>query len=487
MTRAGRLSALDSIFLPMETAAQSLHVGSVLVLEGPSPDPQQLRDRVVARLSAAPVARSRVMRMPLDLGRPIWVDAGELRPEEHLHHVVLEAPGGESELSAEVVRIMAASMDPRRPLWELWQVDGLSAGRWAVVLKAHHTMVDGRTGADLVRRLLTESPDASDAGTAGDASEPGDVVDAEDALSRDAVQGAPHRVPSRTALLADLASWLVHLPVRGVRLLLQVVARPGETRRRAAELRLGLAQVLRPDLPPSVLSGPLSARRSWGWVEADLARAVQASRAAHCTVNDLYLAALAGGYRRFLLGRGDALTDVGLRAIVPVSNRSLRRPARLGNLASALFVELPVDVPETDARLRLVAARTAAQKAEGVPRATAALLRAADHIPAPLFAWGARRYGRAGQGRVNVVATNLQGPSTVGYLAGRRVLAMLPYVPTAQEIRSCTAMVSYAGCLTIAVTADDDALPDADRLVEAVGGELECLLAPPVEAVASRP
>lgn len=485
MTRAGRLSALDAIFLPMETAAQSLHVGSVLVLEGPSPHPEQLRDRVVARLSAAPVARSRVRRMPLDLGRPVWVDAGELRPGDHLHHVDLEAPGGDAELSAEVVRIMAVPMDPCRPLWELWQVDGLSAGRWAVVLKAHHTMVDGRTGADLVRMLLTDAPDA---GPAGDAREVGVAAeDAEDALSRDAVPGALHRVPSRTALLADLASWLVHLPVRGVRLLLRVVATPGETRRRAARLRLGLAQVLRPDLPRSVLGGPLSARRSWGWVEADLARAVEASRAAHCTVNDLYLAALAGGYRCFLLGRGVALSDVGLRAIVPVSHRSLRRAAGLGNLASALFVELPVDVPEADARLRLVAARTAAQKAEGVPQATAALLRMADHIPAPLFAWGARRYGRAGQGRVNVVATNLQGPSTLSYLAGRKVLAMLPYVPTAQEIRSCTAMVSYAGRLAIAVTADAEALPDADRLVAAVAGELECLLGPPVEPVASQP
>lgn len=127
MTRAGRLSALDAIFLPMETAAQSLHVGSVLVLEGPSPEAGQFRDQVVARLSLVPVARGRLMRMPLGLGRPIWVDVGAPDPSEHLHHVDLEAPGGDSELSALVVRIMAMPMRPRRPLWELWQVDGLQA------------------------------------------------------------------------------------------------------------------------------------------------------------------------------------------------------------------------------------------------------------------------------------------------------------------------------------------------------------------------
>lgn len=100
----------------------------------------------------------------------------------------------------------------------------------------------------------------------------------------------------------------------------------------------------------------------------------------------------------------------------------------------------------------------------------------ADHIPALLFAWGARRYGRSGQGRVNVVASNVPGPGRVQYLAGRRVLAMLPYVPTAQEVRSCTAMTSYAGRLTIAVTADVAALPDFESLVAAVADELQVLV-----------
>lgn len=331
-------------------------------------------------------------------------------------------------------------------------------------------MVDGRTGADLVQTLLADAP------------EPPEPPEARDALPAPAAGAGPPPVPSRTALLADLVSWLVLVPVRGLRFVLRAIARPGETRR-AAQLRLGLAQVIRPDLPPSVLGGPLSARRWWGWTDADLARAVHAAKAAHCTVNDVYLAALAGGYRRFLLDRGEPPATLGLRAIVPVSHRSPSRPGRLGNLASAMFVELPVDVAEPSARLRAVAARTAAQKAQGVPQATAALLRMADHIPAPLFARVARRYGRAGQGRVNVVASNVPGPTAARYLSGRRVVAMVPYVPTAQEIRSCTAMVSYAGRLTIAVTADAEALPDADRLVAAVASELENLLAPAAEAV----
>ncbi|HSN43631.1 MAG TPA: WS/DGAT domain-containing protein, partial [Propionibacteriaceae bacterium] len=116
------------------------------------------------------------------------------------------------------------------------------------------------------------------------------------------------------------------------------------------------------------------------------------------------------------------------------------------------------------------------QKAHEVADATAALVRAADHIPAALFARGARAYGRAHQGRVNVVASNVPGPAESQHLAGRRVLEIVPWVPTAQEIRASTAMVTYAGRFTIGITADADALPDVDLLIDAVGCELDALV-----------
>ena len=159
MTRADRLSALDAIFLPMETDTQSLHVGSVLVLDGPAPDPALFREHVAARLAAVPILRRRVRSMPLDLGRPIWVDAGGFEPADQVHHTVLPAPGDESQLRAVVARLMVPRLDASRPLWEVWQVDGLAEGRWAVVVKAHHTMVDGRSGVDLVQALLAAAPD----------------------------------------------------------------------------------------------------------------------------------------------------------------------------------------------------------------------------------------------------------------------------------------------------------------------------------------
>lgn len=451
VSRAGRLSALDAIFLPMETDTQSLHVGSVLILEGPPPDPAQFRADVVARFSVVPIHRRRVLRMPLDLGRPIWVDAKDFDPVDQIHHAALEPPGDETQLRALVARVMAPRLDPDRPLWEMWQVDGLAGGHWAVVVKAHHTMVDGQSGADLVQSLLTDAPDAPPRRAA--------VVDARPA-------------PSLFGLGGDLLEWLVLLPLRTIRLLVRSLRDPREARRRVRQVRFGLAQVIRPDLPPSILTGPLGARRIWGWTRADLAEVVEVTQNADCTVNDVFLAALAGGYRRYLLDRGEPLDALVLRAIVPVSRRVPGQPVRPGNLSSAMFVELPVHLAKPPDRLAAVAARTAEQKSRQVADATAAVVRLADHIPAALFARAARAYGRSGQGRVNVVASNVPGPSQVQYLGGRRVLELMPYVPTAQEIRASAAMVSYAGRLTIGITGDADALPDVDRLIAAVGREL---------------
>lgn len=461
VTRAGRLSALDSIFLPMETETQSLHIGSVLILAGPPPEPAVFREDVIKRLAGLPFHRRRVMRMPLDLGRPIWVDTPNLDPADHVHHTVLPAPGDEGQLREMVARIMVPRLDADRPLWQLWQIDGLAGDRWAVVAKAHHTMVDGRSGADVVQSLLTTVPESPPPGaTAPEAGPPPSFVD----------------------LVGDLVTWVVLLPLRGIGLVARSLLAPRQARLRIRQVRFGLAQVLRPDLPASVLNGRLSSRRIWGWTGRDLAEILRVTRAAGCTVNDVYLAALAGGYRRYLLRRGEPLGTLVLRAIVPVSRQVPGHGWRLGNLASAMFVELPVHLADPVARLSAVRERTRDQKSREVAEATAAVVRMADHIPAALLFRGARAYGRSGQGRVNVVASNVPGPAEVRYLAGRRVLELVPYVPTAQEVRSTTAVVSYAGRLTIGITGDAEALPDLDHLIEAIGVELDEL----VKSIGSR-
>ena len=454
MTGDGRLNALEAGFLWMETDVQPLHVGSLLIFEGPAPDHRQLCAQIAARLAPAAWHRRRAQRMPLDLGRPIWVDSERFDVAEHLHHAVLDPPGDDAQLRAMVLWIMAERLDVGRPMWEMWQVDGLSCGRWAVIAKAHHAMVDGRSGTDLVQSVLDPEP------TPTGAARP----DARPAQLRPA--------PSRGVLAVSGATWLLSLPFRLIRLLLRAVLSPGEARQAIQQVRAGLAAVVRPDLPASILNGPLSGERLWGWTGIDRAPLVDLRAATGCTVNDVFLTALAGGLRRYLLDRGEPLDGAVLRTIVPVSGRRGAGSSASTNETSAMFVNLPVEVADPAEQLAVVMLRTAEQKSQRVATGTDAVVRLADHIPAPLLARASRKYVRAGQARVNVAATNVPGPREVRHLGGRQLLEFVPYIPVALDVRCTFALVSYADRLTIGITTDAVALPDLDQLVDAVGMSL---------------
>jgi diacylglycerol O-acyltransferase len=451
VTGDGRLNALEAGFLWMETDVQPLHVGSLLIFEGPAPDHHELCDRIATRLAPAPWHRRRPQRMPLDLGRPIWVDSEDDTVAGHLHHAVLDPPGDDAQLRAMVLWIMAERLDAGRPMWEMWHIDGLSGGRWAVVAKAHHAMVDGHSGTDVVQSVLDPEPTAAGVGRPA----PRNV--------------AARPAPWRGALAMSGVAWLVSLPFRLVRVVLRAVMSPGEARRAIQQLRAGLAAVVRPDLPASILNGPLSGERLWGWTGIDRAPLADLREATGCTVNDIFLTALTGGLRRYLLDRGEPLEALVLRTIVPVSGLRGSGSRATTNETSAMFVNLPVEVADAAGQLSKVMQRTAEQKSGDVASGTDAVVRLADHIPAPLLARASRRYVLAGQRRVNVAATNVPGPREVRHLCGRPLVEFVPYIPVALDVRCTFAMVSYAGHLTIGITADAAALPDLDRLVESVG------------------
>ena len=148
------MSPLDSAFLRMETADTSLHIASLAIFEGPAPSYDELFEMFARKLADLPRYRQRVREVPLWLGRPVWVEDQNLNLHYHLRHTVLPRPGGDDELRTLMGRLMATQLDRSRPLWEEWLVEGLSGGRWALVGKVHHCMVDGVGGTDLLSKLL---------------------------------------------------------------------------------------------------------------------------------------------------------------------------------------------------------------------------------------------------------------------------------------------------------------------------------------------
>ena len=155
MTRTeDRLSPLDSAFLHAEDVRASLHIGSVALFEGPPPSLEELRSAVAGKLPLVPRYRQRIRSVPLDVGRPVWVDDPTFSIEAHVRRRTLAAPGGDAELHDEVDRIMSHHLDRQLPVWETWLVDGLADGRWVLVTKVHHSMADGISGTDLLSTVL---------------------------------------------------------------------------------------------------------------------------------------------------------------------------------------------------------------------------------------------------------------------------------------------------------------------------------------------
>ena len=455
-----RLSSLDAGFLQLENDRQQMHVGSLLVFEGPAPTYDELAAHVQSCLDGLPRHRQRVQRMPLDLARPVWVDDPHFLLDYHLRHTAIPAPGGDEQLRNLFGRVLSNRLDLDRPLWELWLVEGLTGDRWALITKTHHAMIDGLAGNELMEVLLDSTPDAT---------------------RRASRPWHPADPPSRLGLTASGVAGIARLPIDTVRALGAAarfgLASPGDLARAGAVRAVGLASVGRRAVAPtSVLNGPLGPHRRWGWARAELADVKRVKAAAGCSVNDVVLAVVAGGFREYLLSRGEDVETTTIRSLVPVSVRTQEHAGQLGNHVTAMFADLPVDVAGPRERLAVVAHQMTGLKGSGQSVGVESMLAAADFVPATLMTLGAKVYALAGQRVVNTVTTNIPGPQHPLYLLGHRMLELFPYIPVAQTVRISIGILSYDGHLTIGVTGDYDAVPDIDVLCTAIERSLDELV-----------
>jgi WS/DGAT/MGAT family acyltransferase len=216
------------------------------------------------------------------------------------------------------------------------------------------------------------------------------------------------------------------------------------------------------------LNGPIGPRRDWRWVRADL-DAVKAVKNHHGgTVNDVVLAAVAGGFRALLLSRGQEVDGRSLRTMVPVSTRHTDEHGTLGNRVSAVFADLPIGLADPLDRLHAVTAQLHALKNSGTALGADALLGAADLLPGSLLALGVKTWAHSPQRAFSTVTTNVPGPRTPLYLLGRRMTDLYPYIPLGAELRVTIGIASYAGGLAWGVTGDHDSVPDLEVLSDGI-------------------
>jgi len=454
---ADRLSGLDSSFLHLEKDGAHMHVASTTLFEGPAPEYVAFRDHIGSRLHRVPRFRQKLRFVPFGQGRPIWVDDPHLNLSYHVRHTSLPAPGSEDQLRKLASRIFAQQLDRSKPLWELWLVEGIEGGRFAIVGKTHHCLVDGVSGVDITTVLFD--------------------VEKEPASPADSLEEwVPAPEPTSSQVFGEALVERAISPREIVRSARRVLRGPRRALHNATEAlaaagSFAWAGVHASDTPFNAEIGP---HRRFAWVHASLSDFKRVKDELGGTVNDVVLAAVTGALRRYMRARGHSTDGVEIMAMVPVSVRSSEQEGALGNQVSAMMAPLPVWCADPVRRLRLVSEAMGDLKDSKQAMGASLMTRMADFAPPTITGQAARLQAR--QRFFNLVVTNVPGPQFPLYLMGRKMERVFPMVPLAKNQAVCVGIMSYDGQVNFGLIGDYDAMSDLDDLGEDLKTSIEELI-----------
>jgi WS/DGAT/MGAT family acyltransferase len=452
-----RLSSIDAGFLAQEKPNTHMHIGGLVLLDGPPPPLADFLAHVRSRLHLVPRYRQKLAFPPLEAGLPLWIDDPAFNLDYHVRHTALPSPGDEASLLRLTARIFSQRLDRSKPLWELWLVEGLQRGGFALISKTHHALVDGVSGVDLGTILFDLTPE----GGAPTAVEP----------------WVPKPEPSRAELVARGVQGAVRRAAGIAATAVQGATDPSGLVARAREVAEGVGEVARAALnapsatPFNVTPGP---HRRLAVVRAELEEFKTVKQALGGTVNDVVLTVVAGGLAHFLRARGIDSDGLALRACVPVSVRTDARTGTLGNEITIMMAPLPVDV--ADPRERLAAVREVMDGLKESKQALGAkaIAELQDFAPPTIFAQASRLQFSARM--YNLLVTNVPGPQFPLYVLGRRMRSIFPIPFLAGSRALAVAIMSYDGGMNFGLLGDYDALPDLDVVAEGIEGSLAELL-----------
>ena len=457
-----QLSATDAKFLMQEDGKPShMHIGGMATFDGDPPTYDEVLAHVRARLPLVPRYRQVLSYPPLGSGRPLWVDDPDFQLGFHVRRTGLPAPGGRQQLLDLASRVMGQRLDRARPLWEMWVVEGLADGGFALIVKSHHAMVDGVGGVDILTALFDLSPEVRE--VPDDGWEPGTRVGSAELLLRAGVGAAKNG-----ATLAGTVAGLVR--------------HPEEVGRRAVAGVAGLGGMLWQLIDPAP-STPLNARigphRRVALVRRDLSEFKRIKDALGGTVNDVMITAVSGALRALLTDRGVLTDGLTMRALVPVSVRTGTGAAgagdgALGNQITAMVAPLPVGVEDAVERLGLVREGLAELKTSNKVLG-AQLMTAMEEFAPPTVLARASRLSFSPR-LYNLIVTNVPGPQFPIWFLGRKMTEIYPLGFLSEDHGLIVAILSYNGGVHIGLLGDYDLLPDLDAFAAHLDGALDELL-----------
>lgn len=456
---ADRLTSLDTSFLYMEDVSTVMHVGAVMVFD--PPEQRNDHDRVLAlvgqRIAHLPRYRQRIKWVPGHLANPVWVDDDNFDLTYHVRRSALPRPGTDAQLEDFVARIQPRPLDRDRPLWEMYIVEGLEHGRFAIVTKTHHALVDGVNALDIGHVLVNDSPGWE---------KPGPDL------------WRPRPAPHEAKLVADALLESVKAPglmidaVRGG--MTEVREIGGKVLSGIGSLVSTVARGAAAPAPTSPLNAPVGSARRFVMVGTDLAdyrrvrnRLARGIHADDVSVNDVVLATISGAFRSWLLTRGAPVHSATVvRALVPVSVEA-EGSEGLSQL-SACLVDLPVGEPAASMRLHQIAFHMRQQIEGGRAVGADRLAGLAGFASPTLHSMGARLGNAMSKRLFNVIVTNVPGPQSPLYAGDARMIATYPVIPLAKGQALAIGLTSYDGGVYFGLNADRDAMPDLDVLGQSI-------------------
>ena len=452
-----RLSSIDASFLTNESSSAHMHVGAILIFEGPPPGYEDFLAHVDSRLHLVPRFRQKLAFPPVETGRPFWVDDPSFNLTYHVRHSALPAPGSEEQLRNIAGRLFSQALDRSKPLWEIWLVQGLERNRFALITKTHHALVDGISGVDIATVLFDVKP-------VPERIEP----------DRDWV---PRPTPSPQELAARGLVGAAETPFKLGRRAIRAALDPVRTTERVVEAGEGLAEVAwnlanpAPELP---LNTEIGSHRRFAWTRAELDDFKRIKNVLGGTVNDVVLTVVSGALRSWLRSRGVKLAGLELRALVPVSIRTGDEHGQLGNRLAAMRGPLPVYIEDPVKRLEVVRRSMDGLKESKQALGAEVISRFNDFAPPTLLAQASRL--NFSTRLFNLIVTNVPGPQIPLYVLGRELQDVFPVAFLPENHALAIAIISYNGGMDVGLLGDYDAMEDIETVASGISESLADLL-----------
>src|SRR3954447_13318647 len=443
-----RLSAVDAGFLAQEKPNTHMHIGGVAPVAGGGTGLEPFLAHISSRLHLVPRYRQKLAVPPLETGRPLWIDDPNFNLEYHLRHTGLPEPGSEAQLRALAARIHSQQLDRTKPLWELWLVQGFADGRFALISKTHHALVDGIAGMDLATVLFDAEP-------------------VPPALAHEGEPWVPQPEPTAVSMAARGIRGLAQLPFEAAGRVLGMATRPTASLHAAREAVEGVAEVAWAGLnpaPDTPLNVPIGPHRRFATVRCELRDFKLVKDAFGGTVNDVVLATVAGGLRSWLQSRGVRTDGLELRALVPVSIRAPDQRGAGGNRLAVMRGPLPVYIEDPVARLQAVRKAMDGLK-ESKQAVGAEVLTSVQNLAPPTILAQASRMNFSTR-LFNLLVTNVPGPQFPLYALGRELQDLFPVAFLPGNHALAVAIMSYNGGIDYGLLGDYDAMPDLDEFAQ---------------------